>query len=82
MAAAPNGEPFSTRSVGGGCGPPDVYLDGTLVRTQHNPRAFEEVVPAATNIMAVEAYFGLGTIPLQFVSANSRCGVLVVWTER
>lgn len=80
-------EPIFTRSAFAGgfgrrCGLPSVFLDGVLVRSSGQRRQFDDVVPPATLISAVEAYYGPASVPAQFAVPESHCGVILVWTER
>jgi hypothetical protein len=54
-----------------------VAVDNVLLPTPTNLRM---LVPPA-DIMGIEVYSGPATIPLQFKSANSGCGVILIWTK-
>jgi hypothetical protein len=61
---------------------PRVYVDGTQVSTQ--PRnsvdvTIEEIVDIR-DVVAVEAYSGAATFPLQWGGSQGSCGVIIFWT--
>ena len=39
------------------------------------------LLPSVHEIAGIEVYYGPATIPLQYKSANSGCGVIIVWTK-
>lgn len=82
-------EPIFTRNQGGiggsaGC-VPDVWVDDVPVRqggTRGGINSFGNVVPPPELVHAVEAYPGGSTVPPQYRTLTSICGVIVVWTKR
>ena len=39
------------------------------------------LLPSVHDIAGIEVYYGPATIPLQYKSANSGCGVIIIWTK-
>ncbi len=71
----PNGQlAYSTRTSS--C-PMRIVIDDVLIPAPANLRA----LLSPSDIMAIEVYAGPATIPLQFKSANSGCGVILIWTK-
>jgi hypothetical protein len=54
-----------------------VAVDNVLLPTPTNLRL---LLPPG-DIMGIEVYSGPATIPLQFKSTNSSCGVILIWTK-
>ncbi len=67
-------EAYSTRS--GGC-PMRVFLDGVLLPLPTNL----DDLPSPKEVAGIEIYSGSATIPVQYKTANSGCGVILVWTR-
>lgn len=65
------------RSMGGRDCPPQIYVDGIMVKGME----IDELVPQ--DIEAMEIYQGVSVIPPQFNNrwGTSSCGVVVVWTR-
>lgn len=80
LAYTPNGKPV-LRTTRGTCrGTPQLYLDGVLMydfERRGDPSDF--VHP--DQVEAIEAYSGMGTIPPQYNSTGSACGVVLIWTR-
>jgi hypothetical protein len=54
-----------------------VVVDGMLM-----PRPFDiTLLPSARDVAALEVYTGPATLPPQFSSMNSGCGLIIVWTK-
>lgn len=63
-----------------GC-PVQVYLDGVLAsRGGQNVSPDELASPAA--LEGIEVYGGLASVPAEFLTPDSRCGVIALWTRR
>lgn len=60
--------------------PAQLYVDGFFVNVA-GAYSLDEVV-APSDVEGIEVYHGLGTVPAEFMSAQARCGVIVVWTRR
>lgn len=52
------------------------YQDGVLLHESNLSR-----LPRPSEIAGIEVYSGPSTIPLQYKSANSTCGVILIWTK-
>ena len=39
------------------------------------------LLPSVHDVAGIEVYYGPATIPLQYKSANSGCGVILIWTK-
>ena len=74
--SGPNQYAFSTRTGNTTC-PMQVAIDNVLLPTPTNLRS---LLPPS-DIMGIEVYSGPATVPLQFKSANSGCGVILIWTK-
>jgi hypothetical protein len=57
--------------------PPVYYLDGTYLGT-----ANVDQVLLTNRVEAVEVYGSAATVPVEFNSTGSACGVIVLWTRR
>ncbi len=67
----------------GGC-PAEIFVDGMhWSRGQDGANLFtvDDAVPSGS-ILGVEIYRGLSTVPAQFLTPQSRCGVVAIWTRR
>ncbi|MFW5905064.1 MAG: carboxypeptidase regulatory-like domain-containing protein [bacterium] len=67
---------------GGGPCPVQIFLDGRLI-TRSNVIDFpvdDLVTPEA--VEGIEVYRGLSTVPPEFLTPSSRCGVVAIWTRR
>ncbi|HEU0012244.1 MAG TPA: TonB-dependent receptor [Longimicrobium sp.] len=65
--------------------PAQIYVDGLLVTRSSLGGPAESSLDAAVHpeeVEAVEVYKGLATIPAQFLTAESDCGVIAIWTRR
>lgn len=93
MRVTARGEPYSVRAQGTGVfqAPclPTVWVDGALARAGGDPvpdrvtvESLEFIAPPPSQVAGMEFYHGGATVPAEFAGANSRCGVLVVWTKR
>lgn len=66
---------------------PNLYIDGVAVRLQTrldnlwDPQAFDNIIPPAEDIDAIEVFHGGATTPARWRSSSSACGVIVVWTK-
>lgn len=72
----------SSVGPGGGRCPAQIFLDGRLV-TRSNAIEFpvdDLVTPEA--VEGIEVYRGLSTVPPEFLTPSSRCGVVAIWTRR
>lgn len=70
----------------GGC-PVQLFVDGLLVNRAtpgagQIPQTSIDDVVAPGGLEAVEVYRGLSSVPAAFLTPESRCGVVVVWTRR
>ncbi len=74
----PKGEPYlaSTRN---NC-PPLLFLDGIQMYTEAG-RVDPSDFVHPSEIEAIEGYSGLGTIPAQYNTTGSACGVILIWTR-
>ena len=52
------------------------YQDGVLLHESKLSR-----LPRPSEIAGIEIYSGSATIPLQYKSANTGCGVILIWTK-
>lgn len=57
-----------------------VYLDGMRVPDTPGMTALS-VVPPPNELRGIEIYSGPATIPLQYKTVGSGCGVILVWTK-
>ncbi len=88
-ASPPLATLFGSACTGTGCPDPrdvdkqacgvNVYIDGALLR--EGPGIINQMV-AANDVEAVEVYRGPAETPADFLSSDSRCGVIVIWTRR
>ncbi|HWK89188.1 MAG TPA: TonB-dependent receptor [Longimicrobium sp.] len=66
--------------------PAQIYVDGLLVtRTTPRGELVESSLDASVHpeeVEAVEVYKGLATVPAQFMTTGSDCGVIAIWTRR
>lgn len=53
-----------------------IYQDGVLLHESRLSR-----LPRPSDIAGIEVYSGPATIPLQYKSANTTCGVILIWTK-
>lgn len=87
-----NQEPVLARTIGTTPGEglcvPNVYVDGqplrrkAILEDRQDPARFENLVPPPEMISAMEIYSGGATIPPQWRTGSSGCGVIVVWSRR
>jgi len=87
-----NREPILARTIGTTPGEglcvPNIYVDGQPLRRDNilddyqDPARFENVVPPPEMVSAMEIYPGGASIPPQWRSGTSGCGVIVVWSRR
>lgn len=86
-------EPVFARAIGTTPGQglcvPNIYVDGYPLRTDtqmqnvfSSPMRFDLVVPPPEQVAAMEVYPGGASIPPQWRTATSGCGVIVVWSRR
>jgi len=71
---------------GGGC-PVQIFVDGRLISRPTSPGGAPDPVDvddvvSAIDILGIEVYGGSGSVPAEFVTADSRCGVVAIWTRR
>jgi hypothetical protein len=71
---------YMARSMQGRC-PAQVFVDGMLLNRPNASIAIDDAVNPA-NIEGIEVYGGLATTPAEFLSPQSSCGVVVIWTRR
>jgi hypothetical protein len=69
-------EEFAASTRSGGCYM-NVYVDNVLLPRPTN--LFN--LPSPKDVAAIEIYPGSATVPLQYKSANSGCGVILIWTR-
>ena len=67
--------------------PSEIFVDGMLVTRDigagtAGPGFTVDDAVSPGSILAVEVYPGLATIPAEFLTPRSRCGVVVIWTRR
>ena len=62
--------------------PPVFYIDGVKDRTSQDLDAFDPDAISVYDIEAIEVYRGPAEVPPQFIDADTRCGVVAVWTRR
>ena len=55
----------------------EIVLDEVLLPTPTDLH----LLPSPRDIVGMEVYYGPATIPLQYKSANSGCGVIIIWTR-
>src|SRR6266540_766133 len=69
--------------VGGGACPVQVFLDGMLA-TRDRPGGDVQVdeLVSPLDVQVIEVFRGLGSIPPEFLTPESRCGVIAIWTKR
>jgi hypothetical protein len=72
---------------GGGTCPVQVFVDGLLVSRATSPGGAADPVDvddlvSAIDILAIEVYTGTAALPAEFVTSDSRCGVVAIWTRR
>jgi hypothetical protein len=66
---------------GGGRCPVQVFVDGVLASRRSGGVPLDEI--ATPNALeGIEVYKGLGSVPAEFLTPESRCGVLALWTRR
>jgi hypothetical protein len=65
---------------GGGSCPVQVFIDGVLA-SRAGPVSVDELATPA-GLMGIEIHSGLSSLPAELVTANARCGVIALWTER
>lgn len=86
-------EPVFARAVGTTPGQglcvPNIFVDGYPLRTNTqmqdvyaSPNRFDLVVPPPEQVAAMEIYPGGASIPPQWRTGTSGCGVIVVWSRR
>jgi len=87
-----NLEPILARTLGttpgeGEC-VPNIYVDGQPLRRgnaldgNRDPLRFENLVPPPEQVSAMEVYPGGASIPPQWRTGTSGCGVIVIWSRR
>ena len=69
--------------TGGGACPVQVFLDGMLA-TRDRPGGDVQVdeLVSPLDVQVIEVFRGLGSIPPEFLTPSSRCGVIAIWTKR
>lgn len=73
----------SLAGPGGGDCPVQIFLDGRLATRQArggDVTVDELATPA--DVAAIEVFRGLASIPPEFLTPQSRCGVIAIWTKR
>ncbi len=78
MSVTPNGQFGNVVRGRGGC-VPEVYVDG--MRVAQGADELDNIVKPQ-DVGGVEVYSGSAGLPPQFMSGNSGCGAVVVWTKR
>jgi hypothetical protein len=65
--------------------PAEIFVDGMLwTRGGPAPESLISVddAVAPSSVYGIEVYRGLSTVPAEFLTARSRCGVVAIWTRR
>lgn len=94
---SPGGEINLGLRQGPGCGRPAVWIDGMLMADEaesmpspesgnapqpHGLWSLTGLVVRPEDVYAIEVYRTPSQLPAQFGGPNSRCGAIVVWTQR
>ncbi len=59
----------------------EVYVDGMLVQPNvGRPSQDVDRVVSSSEVAAIEVYRGISTVPSQFQTRTSHCGVVLIWT--
>jgi hypothetical protein len=59
----------------------EVYVDGMLVQPNvGRPSQDVDRVVSASEVAAIEVYRGISSVPSQFQTRTSHCGVVLIWT--
>jgi hypothetical protein len=75
MARAPMG-------MGGGVCPVQIFVDGRLITRGPVMEVPIDDLVTPEAVEGIEVYRGLSTVPAEFLTPNSRCGVVAIWTRR
>lgn len=67
---------------GGGACPVQIFLDGRLVTRSSAIEFPVDDLVAPQGVEGIEVYRGLSTVPPEFLTPSSRCGVVAIWTRR
>jgi len=79
VSVAKGGEPLIRGGSGGAC-QPVLVIDGLVVRAVPSSRAFDDIMPPPEDILAIEVYRSLATVPPQWLR-RGMCGAIIVWTR-
>jgi hypothetical protein len=72
----------ATVGPGGGPCPVQIFLDGRqITRGSVMEVAVDDLVTPEA-VEGIEVYRGLSTVPAEFLTPESRCGVVAIWTRR
>jgi hypothetical protein len=71
----------ATSFSGGRC-PVQVWIDGMLATRGQTEGVPLDDLATPTILEGIEIYRGASTIPPEFISPESRCGVIALWTRR
>jgi len=86
---SPGGTGANSRSVsithalpiqGRSC-PVQIWVDGMLATRSNVPVPIDELATPG-DLVGIEIYRGLATLPPEFVTPEARCGVIALWTRR
>lgn len=72
----------SPMGMGGGACPVQVFLDGRLMTRGNVTQVPVDDLATPDAVEGIEIYRGLSTVPPEFLTPNSRCGVIAIWTRR
>jgi len=67
---------------GGGPCPVQIYLDGRLMTRGNVMEIPVDNLVTPEVVEGIEVYRGLSTVPAEFLTPSSRCGVVAIWTRR
>lgn len=68
--------------TGGGPCPVQIFLDGRLITRGAVMEVPVDDLVTPEAVEGIEVYRGLSTVPPEFLTPNSRCGVVAIWTRR
>jgi hypothetical protein len=77
MSLRPGGSGNGSMKGGGLFCPLKVVIDGVQMPNPYNL----DDLPPPRDLVAIEVYSGPATVPLRFKSADTSCGVILVWTK-
>jgi len=72
----------SSVGPGGGPCPVQIFLDGRLMTRGNVMEVPVDDLVTPEVVEGIEVYRGLSTVPAEFLTPSSRCGVVAIWTRR